>query len=40
MLFADGSSDWNKKYDIYVKLSSGAPSKFKIVTAGSDAPTF
>ena len=40
MLFADGSSDWNKKYDIYVKLSSGAPSKFKIVKAGSDAPTF
>ncbi|MBE6250366.1 MAG: hypothetical protein E7111_01795 [Bacteroidales bacterium] len=40
MLFADGSSDWNKNYDIYVQLSSNAPSKFIIVTAGSNAPTF
>ena len=40
MLFADGSSNWDKSYDVYVKLASGAPSKFHIVTAGSTAPTF
>ena len=40
MLFADGSSDWDKSYDVYVKLASGAPSQFHIVTAGSTAPTF
>lgn len=40
MLFADGSSDWNKNYDVYVQLSSGTPSKFIIVTSGSGAPSF
>lgn len=40
MLFADGSSNWDKSYDVYVKLANGAPSKFHIVTAGSTAPTF
>lgn len=40
MLFADSSKDWNKDYDVYVQLASNAPSKFKIVEAGSAAPTF
>ena len=40
ILFADGSSEWNKEYDVYLQLSNGNPSKFKIVTAGSAAPTF
>lgn len=40
MLFADGSSDWNKEYDIYVQLASGAPSEFIIVPTGNAAPTF
>ena len=39
MLFADGSSNWDKSYDVYVKLASGVPSKFQIVPAGSTAPT-
>lgn len=39
MLFEDGSSNWGKSYDVYVKLASGAPSKFQIVPAGSTAPT-
>ena len=39
MLFADGSSYWDKTYDVYVKLASGAPSKFQIVPAGNTAPT-
>lgn len=40
MLFADGSSDWNKEYDIYVQLASGVPSEFIIVPTGNAAPTF
>lgn len=40
MLFADGSSNWNKEYDIYVQLASGAPSEFIIVPTGNAAPTF
>ena len=40
ILFADGSSNWDKEYDVYLQLSNGNPSKFKVVTAGSAAPTF
>lgn len=40
MLFPDGSSDWDKEYDLYVKLSSGTPSKFILVTSGAEKPAF
>ena len=40
MLFADGSDEWNKNYDMYVQLSSDVPSKFIIVESGSTPPSF